>query len=107
MKKIIGIKEKLSHFNPDVGKEAEEHLPTFQQMFVSVLGGSPAENGEQAIAMYQFGAKIKDNAGTDMEVEDAEFKLLKEKCQKNALGWVAHYYAQVLIKLKSSDEVKS
>ena len=99
MKKINGLNERLKHFSADVDPVIQAQFPTFRKMFVEILGASTADSGEQAIQMFKLGAKILDVVGDEMDLEDSELNLLKDKCQKNGLRWMANYHAQVLLKL--------
>ena len=103
---IKGIDAQTEHYE-DVRPEEKEKLafPTFRQLFISCLGGLPADNGEQAIDMYELGRKIKKAKEDYIELEDAEFKLLMEKVKKFP-KWGAFYQAQVLLKLKEAEEAK-
>lgn len=104
MKKISGISERIKHFDRDVTEQMTEKLPTFRKMFMDILGGSPSESGEEAIAMYKLGMKMMDSKEDDLSIEDSEFSLLSDKCKKNGLRWMAHYHAQVLIRLQESEK---
>lgn len=103
MKKISGLNEQIKHFSADVDPSIKAMLPTFRKMFVEVLGASTADSGEQAIQMFKLGAKIMDAPGNDIDLEDSEASLLKDKCHKNSLRWMAHYHAQVLMKLRDKE----
>ena len=99
MKKIVGLNEQIKHFSSDVDPIVQAQLPTFRKMFIEVLGASTADSGEQALQMFKLGSKIMDIVGNEVDLEDSELNLLKDKCQKNGLRWMANYHAQVLLKL--------
>lgn len=105
MKTITALDEKLKHWETGLPAAAEEGLPTFRQMYVRQLGASLAKDAEQSIAMFSIGAKIRAAEGTEVELEDAEFKTLKEKCESNAAQWAAHYQAQVVMKLRECEKI--
>jgi len=101
MKKLIGIDEKLTYFTDDV----KDELPTMRALLRAAVGMYAAQGGEQAIELYQLGLKLRmvDNSGT-IDIEDAEFKLLKKVCEENPVKWIAHFQGQVLSKLKESEK---
>lgn len=101
MKTIKNIDDKPSHFQEDVLPETMAALPTYRRMFKNAVGTVAARNGEEAIDLYQLGLKLK-MEGSDISLEDAEFKLLKDTCEKNPAQWMAHFQAQVLLKIKES-----
>lgn len=100
---IEKLQDRPTHFDSAATKADQEQLPTFKKFFLDVLGASTAEGGEQAIAMFTLGQKIY-KAASDVDLEDAEFSLLLDKCKKNALRWMAHYHAQVVILLQEAEK---
>lgn len=105
MKRLLGLDRRLDHFDRSAPQHAKDDLPPLRKMFLDVLGGSPADNGEQSILMYRLGIKIADAPVDSLELEDAEFNLLKDKCLKNGLRWMAHYQAQVILRLQEAEKV--
>ena len=103
MKTINRLAEKPTHFREDISPEELENLPTFRRLFLNQLGGSQGENGEEAIEMYQLGLKIR-SATESVDLEDAQFKILKKVCEKNKIQWLSHFHAQVLLLLKESEK---
>ncbi len=104
MKHIKDLDEKLTHFDPEAPAQEAERLPTFRKLFLYALGSSTASNGEEAVRMWDVGIKIK-NAKVDIDLEDADFNILKSVCEQNPLKWMAYYFAQILFKLKESEVV--
>lgn len=102
MKTIKGIEEKLSLVE-DVAPGADVQLPSYRQMFKAAVGNSLGKDGDNSIDLYQLGLKLKVE-GKSLDLEDAEFKLLKTACETNPAQWKAHFHAQVLIKLKDSEK---
>lgn len=107
MKTIKGLDDQLTHFDPDASEKDRAQVPTMRKMFVSALGASTPDGGEQAIVMFRLGGKILDTKGPEVALEDAEFNLLKEKCGKNSVRWMAHYLAQVMIRLQEAEKAET
>lgn len=103
MKKINAVDERPTHFQDDITPEVAAQIPTYRKMFKAAVGMGMAKDGENAIDLMQLGLKLKVD-GADIELEDAEFKLLKERCSANPAQWVAHFHGQVMFKLKQSEE---
>lgn len=101
MKKIKGLEDKLSPIE-ELPKGVDVKLPTYRAMFKAAVGNSLGKSGEESIDLYQVGMKLKIE-GDSIDLEDAEFKLLREACEKNPAQWTAHYHAQVLMKLKEAE----
>lgn len=104
MKTITDLDDRLKHFDDTVGEALLHNMPTFRRMFLNVLGGGQAGTGEEALAMFALGLKIRKETAPVIILEDAEFATLASKCRANPLGWQAHFLAQVLMKLKSTEE---
>lgn len=99
MKTIKGIDEKIKHFEEAPGSD---NLPTFRKMFLLGVGSQKGANGEEAISLYSVGLKIRD-AKDSVELEDADFNLLKKACNDNPAAWLSFYHGQVLLKLKEAE----
>lgn len=105
MKTITGLNERLVHFDDAAPEAIATALPTFKKMILNVLGGSAAANGEEAIAMYEIGMRMR--ALEDViELKDEDHLMILSKLRPNSLGWLAHYHAQVLLKVLSAQEAK-
>ena len=78
-------------------------MPSYRKLFKSAVAMGAAANAEEAIDLYQLGLKLKVE-GETVDLEDAEFKLLKKVCEKNTACWIAHYHAQALLKIKESEK---
>lgn len=105
MKTIKDVDTKPSHFQDDLPPEAEASMPTFRKMFKAAVGMGMAKDGENAIDLLQVGLKLKLD-GADISLEDAEFKLLKERCSANPAQWVTHFHGQVMLKLQEAEKEK-
>ena len=102
MKKVKGLDEKLSTVE-DIPDGTNLKVPTYRMMFKSAVGGSLAKSGDDAIEHYQLGLKLRLD-GNEIDLEDAEFKLLKGVVEKNPSQWAAHFHAQVVLKIKESEK---
>jgi len=103
MKTIKDVDAKLTHFQDDIAPEVEATLPTYRKMFRAAAGMGLAKDGEKAIDSIQLGLKLRVD-GSDIALEDAEFKLLKEFCSENPAQWQKHFHGQVMLKLKEAEE---
>lgn len=104
MKTITAVDEKPTHFQDDVPVDVLATLPTYRKMFKAAVGMGMAKDGENAIDLMQLGLKLKVDG--DISLEDAEFKLLKERCSANPAQWAAHFHGQVMLKLKEAEDKK-
>jgi len=107
MKIIKGVNEKLELFSLNEEGEQKDKA-SFKDMYRTVISLSMGNSGDQALEMFELGLKIKGNKSDELELEDAEFKLLKDKVQENKLQQPAHFLGQLLLKLKvaENDTVK-
>lgn len=101
MKTIKGIDDKPTHWQDDIAPEVLATIPSFRKMFKAALGMGAAKDGENAIDLFQVGLKLKVEG--DISLEDAEFKLLKDRCSQNPAQWQAHFHGQVMLKLKEAE----
>ena len=102
MKKVKGLEEKLSPLE-EIPKGVDAKLPTYRLMYKAAVGGMLGKSGEDAVDHYQLGLKLK-LEGNEIDLEDAEFKLLQAACNENPAKWTAHYHAQVILKIKDSEK---
>lgn len=104
MKTIKGVDEKPEHFQEDVPAEVIATIPTYRRMFKAAVGMGLSKGGENAIDLVQLGLKLRIEG--DITLEDAEFKLLKERCSENPAQWQAHFHGLVMLKLKEAENAK-
>lgn len=102
MKTIKNIDEKPTSFDESLPPEEIARIPTYRKLFKAAVGLTTKNNPAEALDLYQMGLKLKIES-PDVALEDAEFKLLEESCRQNPANWVAHYFAQVLLKLKGAE----
>lgn len=102
MKVIKGVNEKLDVFTlTDEGEQKDK--ATFKDMYRTIISLSLGNSGDQALEMFELGLKIKNTKENDVELEDAEFKLLKDKVAENKLQQPAYFIGQLLSKLKQAE----
>lgn len=102
MKVIKGVNEKLELFTlTDEGEQKDK--ASFKDMYRTVVSLSLGNSGDQALEMFELGMKIKHAKSDDIELEDAEFKLLQDKVKENSLKQPAHFLGQLLSKLKQAE----
>lgn len=102
MKTIKNIDDKPPHFDVDIEPETLLRLPTYRKMFRSAIGNGLAKDGEAAMDLIQLGLKFT-QVESDISLEDAEFKILKDRCASNTPQWAAHFHGLVLLKLKEAE----
>jgi len=107
VKTINGLNSKLQHFDESAPEVMTASLPTFKKMFLNLLGGGQPKDGDEAIEMFALGLKIRANQEDEILLEDRELNLLKTKCLANPAGWMAHFLAQAILKLKDAENTNS
>ena len=112
MKTLKRLNDKPSHFLtegmcPNCQQTINEFdltkMATFRRLFLNQLGASRADSGEEAIEMAQLGLQLRQDK-PEIDIEDAQYKLLKKYCERNQINWAAHFQAQVLTLLKDSEK---
>lgn len=102
MKTIKGLLSKPVPTEMQIEKGIKEVRDTYRKMFKQAVEHTLGKSKENAIENYQLGLKLMQDQD-EIQLEDAEFKLLKEACESNPLQWISHFQAQILIKLKESE----
>lgn len=102
MKTLTGLDTKPEPIEESTPKEILETFPTYRKLLKNCIGISKAKDGDESIDLLQLGLKLKVEG--DVSLEDAEFKMLKEKCSNNPLNWESHYQGQVMLKLKEAEK---
>lgn len=101
MKTLKDLDAKPEPMQEDTPAEIIATFPTYRKLMKSAVGTTVAKSGEEAIDLVQLGLKLKIDG--DVSIEDAEFKLLKEKCEANPMKWESHYHGQILLKLREAE----
>jgi len=98
MKKIVGLEEKVKSFD-----EKDALLQPFKEFFQAAVKFSVKKSGEEAVDLFEIALKLK-SANDSVDLEDAQFKLLKACCNDNPVGWPSVIHGQLYKKLKESDK---
>lgn len=106
MKVIKGVSEKLDVFTLSEDGETKDKA-SFKDTFRTIVSLSLGKSSEQALEMFELGLKLKNCKEDDLSLEDAEFKLLKEKVEANMTQQAAFFHAQLLKKLKEAENDSS
>lgn len=104
MKLLEGLDQKLEHHDPAATEAETLALPTARRLFLNALGGCRVQDGERAMVIYDVGLRIRNSLGKAVDIEDADFKILREIISKNETGMFAHYQAQLLYILKRAEQ---
>ena len=100
MKTLRGLDEKPQLLE-EIAEKDKDKVLSFRQLAKTVIGRCKADNGEESIDLTQVGLKLK--AEGDVGLEDAEFKLLKAKVEKNEAELTALFQGQLLMKIRGSE----
>jgi hypothetical protein len=106
MKTITGLENRMKHFSDDP-KLAMEEMPTLRRMLLNLLGAARTASGEESLSLWDIGLKIRREEKSEITLEDAEFKLIKQKIDENGIGWVAHYHAQMLLCIREAEKASA
>ena len=98
MKKIVGLEEKVKSFD-----EKDSVLQPFKEFFQAAVKFSVKKSGEEAVDLFEINLKLKQAKG-EVELEDAQFKLLKTCCNENPIGWPSVIHGQLYKKLQESEK---
>lgn len=98
MKKIVGLEEKVKSFD-----EKDTLLQPFKEFFQAAVKFSVKKSGEEAVDLFEILLKLK-SANGEVDLEDAQFKLLKACCNDNPVGWPSVVHGQLFKKLQESEK---
>jgi len=90
----INLNKKIKTLDGKIIQDGNEAI-TFKTVFLNLLGTYNAENGKEAIQVYDLGIKINNYKQDEFNIEDAEKELLKKAIEKNKI-YVSIVIAQVL-----------
>lgn len=114
MKTLTRLNEHPSHFMDEgmcphcqqkISGLDVSKVVAFRRLLLNQIGGSVADNGEESLDLNQLGLKLRQEQDS-VDLEDAEFRLLKKYCERNQIRWVSHFQSQVLSLLKESESSK-
>jgi hypothetical protein len=99
MKTVKSIKEKPTAIVEGDGI----NVPTFQNMMRYSVGMNVS--GEKSIDAVQVGLKLSVEQD-EVQLEDAEFELLKSACRTNPMKYGDHFQGQLMTILKAAENGK-
>jgi hypothetical protein len=101
MKKLTGLDEKI--LNLEDGNVPEEALPSFRTLIKVMLNKQVAKNADESIDVNQILLKLR-MVEPDIEFENAEFKLIKDKVGENQAKMFQGPHGQILAYLDRCDK---
>jgi len=96
MKTLKGIKAKPEPLDPE---QKLDGIPTYQTMMKYSVSMNLGKSAENSIECYQVGLKLKLDQD-EIQLEDAEFKVLKEAVEANPMRYMAHFHGQLMLKIR-------
>jgi hypothetical protein len=103
MKTLRGIDEKPMHVDDEMPQDRIDKIPTYRRMMRDAVSLGMAKSGAQAIDLVQIGLKLK-QVENEISLEDAEFKMLYDRCDLNPCQWQVFYHGQLMLKLKEVEK---
>ena len=109
MKTIKDVDQKLEYFiesaelDEKARKKLEDDIPTYRQLYRAAVSMAVSKSGTEAIDAYQVSLKLR-TAEPNVSLEDAEFRLLKNTCEANPVGWMAFFHAQAILRLQAAEK---
>ena len=113
MKTISKLNDKLiplfqdGELPEDVLERIRGTIPTLRQMLVRLAGGPKPKDGEESIWAFQVGMKLRSATDDSVDLEDADFNLLKNRAKDNAMGWNSWELGQIRLHLEECEKAKS
>lgn len=98
MKKIVGLDEKLEKLT-----ESDRDFDTFRNYFRGAVALGISKPGVDAVDAYELSFLIK-KAGVEVDLEDAQFKLLKDRVTENVAQWPDWVKGQLLKKIQQAEK---
>jgi hypothetical protein len=103
MKTLTGLDQKPVLIDDTTDEKILESIPTFRKMLKIVAGNSQPKAGtDESIDLFQIGLKLKGEG--DVQLEDADFKLLQSKTKDNPANFTSHILGQILLKFKDAEK---
>lgn len=97
MKTLKGLNTKPEILDDKPTPELLKDIPTYRRLFKMVVGNSVAsDKTEQAVDMVQIAMKLRIDEDS-IPLEDAQFKLLREKVVENNIKLTALFQGQMLM----------
>ena len=93
MKKLTGLDDKI--LDLEEGKAPQEMLPSLRTLIKIMLNKQIAKSADESIDVNQILLKLR-QVEPDIEFENAEFKLIREKVAENQAKMFQGPHGQVL-----------
>jgi hypothetical protein len=103
MKTLKGLNSRPEILEENPTKEMIDDTPTFRRLFKIVIGNSLAKSGEQAVDCVQIAMKLRIDAD-QIELEDAQFKIIKDKVDDNPTKMPAIFQGQMRMLLDKCEK---
>lgn len=112
MKTIEHMKEKCPLLEPIEAHIAEEvktkmqelanNQATLRRLLVQQVCAPKAKDEMESVAVFQIGMKLR-SADESCDLEDSEFRLVRDRVKENKLEWGGHIQGWVANKLDEAD----
>lgn len=111
MKTILRIQDRVTPHD----ERAQGTTPTIREMFKEAVSKQVATDEDNAMSLALLSIKLDEHkTKDDMELNDDEYKMLKEACKRRGTGagmppnsadgpWYAHYYGQLVFRFKDAE----
>lgn len=98
MKKIVGLDAQLEKLS-----ENDREFDTFKNYFRGAVALGISKPGNDATDAFEVALLIK-RAGNEVELEDAQFKLVRDRVSENPGQWVDWIKGQLIKKLDEAEK---
>lgn len=98
MIKLYGLDDKIPPLDVDASNEIVAQMPTYRRIFRMALGNARAKSGDEAVDCMKLALKLS-TTENELMIEDAEFKLLKEKVAENSANLTALFHGSAYKRL--------
>lgn len=102
MKTIKNIDEKPNLLEANLSDDILAKIPTFRQYLKAMVSNMVGKNPDESLDLYQAGLKLMVE-GSDLSVEDSQFRILQAKVNENPLQWPVVVHAQLIQKFKQAE----
>jgi len=99
---LKSLKNLQTKIKPPNNRHDPNAVPTLSDIFVDSLKFVKLQDGSESIKLNRLADKIFD-AKDDVQLEDAEFELLKIKVNENGAGYFAWAHGQAMEKIIQSE----
>ena len=100
MIEVTGLNRKMDHYDEDVKSKIIStggSMPDMRSMAIQALGKGVGKSKEQSIEAFAVIGLLLKNKGDVINMENAEFKLMKELCEDSSAFTDRFFYAQLVM----------